>query len=946
MKRTELASCLVEADGADRAELLARHASLLDWELASALEALFEEADGGDPARASRVAGVLTAVAEATGSPPIRALADWKAGIAALEMEGQAETGLDRLCQAAEQFAALQQPLTVAAIQVSLLQALAVLGRYEEALDCGLEAHAVFLAHQDKLAAGKIEQNLGNIFFRRDQYHEAERYYRAARARFATLGDQRRLTQIDTCLATALICQHRFRDAAPLYHQALERAQAAGLEMTQAVIECDLGCLAMFQGRYDQALDYLERSRRRYDALGMPHESAIAELELADAYLELNLAPEADAIYSRIIPLFAELGMRAERARALAQAGRACVVLGRVEAAMSCLSEARVLYAAEGNEVGDAAVMLTEAQVRFLQADYDGAASRAAQAETVLAAAGTRGRQLLARWLRGESARAQGRSIEAVALLTETLDEAERRIVPQIAYYCHTSLGLLAAAAGDVARAEDFFERALSLIDAMRAPLPADEFRTAFVADKLTPYVELTRLCLADGGPQQVVRALGYVERARSRALAEMMSGVLPPHPKPRDSYEAELFGKLDELRGELNWFYNRINRPAEGVAPAGPAAVASLFDAAREREQAMLEIRLQLAQRGGSELPLAETGDVSQLQRALGEDTALVEYFSLDGELLAFVVTGAEARVIRRLGGEAEVRAVLDSFYLQLNSLRHGAERLRRRLPQLIERVRNHLGKLHHLLFRPVEELLGSRRAVIVPHRALHYIPFHALFDGCEYLVERREVCYAPSASVLLHCLERPSRELRRALLLGIPDEQTPRVRDEVLSLAPLFPDPAILLDEQATLFALRERSPAADVLHLACHGQFRHDSPLFSSLRLADGWLTVRDAHDLELNCGLVTLSACETGRSAIAPGDELIGLARGFFSAGAPSLLVSLWKVDDESTAELMKTFYQRLRAGDRPAAALRFAQRELMTRYPHPFFWSPFVLMGRW
>jgi CHAT domain-containing protein len=81
-------------------------------------------------------------------------------------------------------------------------------------------------------------------------------------------------------------------------------------------------------------------------------------------------------------------------------------------------------------------------------------------------------------------------------------------------------------------------------------------------------------------------------------------------------------------------------------------------------------------------------------------------------------------------------------------------------------------------------------------------------------------------------------------------------------------------------------------------------------------------------------------------VVSGDELIGLVRGFFSAGASSLLVSLWAVDDQTTAALMSGFYRRLRQGDRPAAALRYAQRELLAQHPHPFFWSPFVLLGRW
>ena len=153
-------------------------------------------------------------------------------------------------------------------------------------------------------------------------------------------------------------------------------------------------------------------------------------------------------------------------------------------------------------------------------------------------------------------------------------------------------------------------------------------------------------------------------------------------------------------------------------------------------------------------------------------------------------------------------------------------------------------------------------------------------------------------------------------------------------------------LLDADATVAALRERAPSTDLLHLACHGQFRPDSPLFSSLKLGDGWMTVHDAYTLELGAGLVTLSACETGVSAVAPGDELIGLVRGFFYAGSPSLLLSLWTVDDEATAELMRDFYTHLRAGARPAAALRSAQLRQLRERPHPFFWSPFILTGRW
>jgi CHAT domain-containing protein len=143
-----------------------------------------------------------------------------------------------------------------------------------------------------------------------------------------------------------------------------------------------------------------------------------------------------------------------------------------------------------------------------------------------------------------------------------------------------------------------------------------------------------------------------------------------------------------------------------------------------------------------------------------------------------------------------------------------------------------------------------------------------------------------------------------------------------------------------------LIHNSTEVDVLHLACHAQFRSDNPLFSSLRLANGWFTARDACALKLNCSLVTLSACETGMNAVAPGDELMGLTRGFLSAGSPTVMMSLWTVDDEATTELMTSFYSELVGSGSCAAALRAAQIKLLNERPHPFFWSPFVLAGRW
>jgi CHAT domain-containing protein len=242
----------------------------------------------------------------------------------------------------------------------------------------------------------------------------------------------------------------------------------------------------------------------------------------------------------------------------------------------------------------------------------------------------------------------------------------------------------------------------------------------------------------------------------------------------------------------------------------------------------------------------------------------------------------------------------------------------------------------------------VDARRIVVVPHGVLHYLPFHALIDPSGApLVERVDVAYAPSAAVLASCYERPSvpEGLGTRLLVGVPDEAIPRVAGEISALESLFGPSLVLSGEAATEQAFRRHAPEADVIHLASHAVFRHDNPLFSAIRLADGWLSLYDLYSLRLRASLVTLSACETGLNDVLAGDELVGLARGFFQAGTASVVVSLWAVNDASTAQLMEYFYRYLESGLGPAGAMRRAQADLRRDFPHPYYWAPFLVIGR-
>lgn len=946
MQRAELATLLVNASNANRRALLREKSALADVELAYCLKDICLDGWSSHPAQALGAAASLQLLVATNPNPEIKALTAWAGGLKAL-IDGEMELAVSELEESERQFLLLGKTQTAAATQVSNLIALSMLGRYDDAIECGLRAREVFLGNNDFHAAGKIEHNIGNLHFRRDRYNDAQAFQSAARERFLALNDLKQLATVNNCLANTHALLHKFKSAEELYEQALKQAEAARQPATLAGIEGNIGLFALLQGRYDRALDYLERSRQRYTSLGLTIQAVLAEHEIADVYLELNLAPEALAIYERVIPIFAQHGMRAEEARARAYGGRALVLLGRTKEAQRWLGEAQRLFAAEKNPVGAALVELTHAQLLYKEGKFEGARMMAVQAEPALLVSGGWQRLLLARWLRAEADRAIGNPGPARSLLEQTLHEAEVHGQPQVAERCFSSLGLVALGDGDLKLAEMNFKKAVALTEEMRAPIPGEEFRTAFFAGRLSPYNELVKLCLNEGDTR-AVEALSFAEAARSRALADALAGRLTLPTEARDDFEAHLLGQVEKLREELNYLYNQMHRSVRGAAQV-QSNNSEVERELLERERKLLEITLQLQHRGvidentGQEKNLFS---ITQLQAALGADRALVEYTTIDDELIAFVVTDKEIEVVRNLASESAVAVEIERCRFQIDTLRYGSARVRNHLPVLAERTQKHLRSLYDRLMRQIEPRIDGRGLVIVPHRALHYLPFHALHDGDGYLIERREISYAPSAAVLVQCLNRPARPFQSALLLGVADEQIPRVHDELQVLDPVFKQAIRFLDNEATTDGLRRHSTDVDVLHFACHAQFRSDNPLFSSLRLGDGWFTVRDAYELKLNCGLVTLSGCETGMNAVAPGDELMGLARGFFSAGSPTVMLSLWSIDDEATVELMVAFYKELATTKSPARALRVAQNELLRQRPHPFFWSPFVVVGRW
>lgn len=339
----------------------------------------------------------------------------------------------------------------------------------------------------------------------------------------------------------------------------------------------------------------------------------------------------------------------------------------------------------------------------------------------------------------------------------------------------------------------------------------------------------------------------------------------------------------------------------------------------------------------------------VFEIQALLPKNLSLIEYYVSGSRVYAWVIGRTDFSFVSLNITPTELKDEVHSF-IRLLRVPGGAAKL--------EQLNVTARLLFNKLYEPLQNQIRTEHVVIIGHGLLHFLPFEALHDGTRFLVERYSFSYLPSASVM-QFLKPAGSDFGSILALGNPETDylpdLPRLQGaerESQLAAELFPINKVYLRRDATESALRREGKDCQVLHVACHGFFDNADALNSRLLLSsdmqhDGVLHAVELYGIDLNASLVTLSACETGMSVIENGDELLGLIRGFFFAGASSLVASLWKVGDEATGILMPSFYNHLKSeGQSIAKALQLTKIDMIrnTKYKDPFFWAAFNLNG--
>lgn len=826
------------------------------------------------------------------------------------------------------------------------LQTLIYLGRYDDALAWAASAREVFASDGDTLRLARLESNVGNILYRRDDFEGARTHYERALAAFRDGGEAQDMAIALRNLAVCHIILHDFERAFETYRDARAWCESRGLAGLVAEVDYNTAYLHYLRGEYARALELYRAARERCVATGDRYHAALCDLDQSELYLEINLVSEGLALARRAEGGFAGLGLRYERAKAMVNAAVAEHQRGRPRAADRRFRRARRLLVIEKSVMWPALIDLYRA-LNLEHARPATAERLAARARTVFARTSLVSKEALSELLLARLHLRRGRTAEAQTLCLDALARVERVGVPAIAYQAAFTLGLVAEADDRGDDGYEWYRRAHATLEQLRGHLRHDELKIAFLGDKQAVFEHLVASSLLHGR-DGAAETFHWIEQAKSRNLADQIASQAEALPVPSTS-RPEVAAHLRSVRERLHWCYREIERAEMTPTVEGENPGAQLQRFRREAQSCEGDLVRLYQDLGGPldeyvSLQTAGVVPLDAVRAALPADGALLEYYEARGRLHVAVLTRDDL-VIVPLGEMEALRPHLEFLRLQLSKFRLDPRYLQQFASRLEGAARAHLRAIHDHLVAPVRaRFAGMGHLIVVPHHQLHYVPFHALHDGERYLIDDIAVSYAPSATVLHYCRQKSGGVGRSTLVFGVTDPALPSIPDEVRAVAAALPQATLLLGPEATEARLREDGAAARFIHIATHGRFRADNPLFSSIRLADRDLTLFDLYQLRLSAELVTLSGCVTGLNVVAAGDELIGLTRGLLFAGARAVLVSLWEVHDASTAELMAGFYARLAAGEEKAQALAAAMRDVRARYPHPYFWAPFVLVG--
>ena len=676
----------------------------------------------------------------------------------------------------------------------------------------------------------------------------------------------------------------------------------------------------------------------------------VALTGLADLYRQMG-TPEKALAYIKQALRLGKQGKTDADAALLYLKGQVSQEQGLVESAKGAFTQALGIYGDSGNVAGQVRVLCALSSLSLLASRSQAALEQAEQAVE----------------LGDKQAK-------------RAVSHADFTNARELQWRAWLSRGRAERALGQKERALESYSRAIDHFKVLwwAVYIATETSAVAFREEGQAAYREYIDLLMEQG---QFKKAYERAEEAKARTLL-IFTGARQGRPPSGDGKQSAILGELSKsiIRMRLQLLASGLSREQQ----------AKLQKDIEEAEYKIEEIRLQAEMQHSKErLVFSEPATADQLKEQMAKAQRTLAQFSL-GEKHSFLWLFTRGEVFfevlpSRTEIETAVRPFLDLLGAPPNQLY---------IERDLTKLREHSVALFATLFgRLSSQIEPGQPLIVVPDGLLHYLPFEALINNGRYLVEDHEISYLPSASILFQKDSRGEAGIgdrmellafgdpifSPALKTSVPGTRKsspinvlrnvrasrgfrlpplPRTRDEVQNIAGLFPldRTRIYLGKSSTEDAVkRESLRRYRRLHFATHSLIDEQSPSRSAVVLTldansheDGFLEANEISGLDLDCDLVVLSACQTGRGQLLSGEGIVGLSRAFLYAGARAVVVSYWNVSDISTSLLMESFYRHLTAGIGNAAALRETKLQMLksdkeTR--HPYYWASFVIVGK-
>lgn len=730
--------------------------------------------------------------------------------------------------------------------------------------------------------------------------------------------------------------------------------------MNQAMAFMNLGEIGQEEGRLKDALATYEKALKVAEDL--PKGGFMNVFELFRARIRARVLSDMASVHSEsgevdlaskqlndAIELKRSIGQDDWTAQSLVQAADLAYQTGDLAKARQLVEQARQIFIAAHklNSVVNATGFL--AIISRDEEKFDDAASRADEALVLARKTGNLG-----------AVSGSARTFASIRVKQNKLDEAKALIEEAQAADAKTgsvadriaTLGItgeILEARNENEKALEAYREAVKLVESVRATA-ASETAFADVKRNYRPYERIVRALIKLNRADE---AFDYLNRAKSKKLQDSLRLTSV---KSGDKTMQALLDRAGGLETKLQTTNAQLQ--AEQAKPESDRDKAKIENlkqvvATTQGEFRKVVEQIKTSNPNYEKFMTVNPKALKETQRSIPPGVMLVQYAPLGEQLYVFLVSKENVKIVIAPGKPDELWKKIKTLRKQITTGESGAP------------LTKNLVSLYDMLITPIESDLEPIKVVaFIPNQLLFYLPMQALAkkqaDGStRYFIEDKQIVYLTAADVM-KVVQPPDEDKSRdgMVAFGNPTgANLPAAESEVKAIAKVFPSTEVLSGGDVTKVALNtEQRLNKRIVHFATHGILNATTPSESYIQLAASknadqeHLTVGEVWDLPFKkVTLVTLSACESALGDKEPdGGEITTLAEAFSSAGATTVLASLWSVGDESTKELMVEFYSQLAGGASKAEALQKAEIKLLKnpKFSRPLYWAPFVLMGDW